>query len=226
MLRFFKRHKILAILLIIVLLWGIVFMCEYRRSSWYSEEQHAKRIAKRLEKDENKLNYKDGSSYESFNVYSLYDENNKLEYFLVEYEPYGFDFLEMRDYEIRPLLLKGWGVSMYFKSLQGIIESWSPYTKDLTKSQPEPDRDKKWILDERGNKIEYTKSPYYISGHINDKKYLLRGDDGFILAVKQGDLYINLISGVSFDINSEEDCNEQATMSMQFIPKPAYFDLR
>lgn len=226
MLRFFKRHKILAILLIIVLLWGIVFMCEYRRSSWYSEEQHVKRITKRLGKDENKWNYKDGSSYESFNVYPLYNEDDDLEYFLVEYDPYGFGFLEMRDYEIRPFLLKGWGVSMYFKSLPDVIESWSPHTKDLTNSQPEPDRDKKWILDESGNKIEYGKSPYYISGHINDKKYLIRGDGGFIFAVNQGELYINLISGVSFDINSEKDCSEQATVRMQFIPKPAYFDLR
>ena len=217
MLRFFKRHKILAILLIIVLLWGIVFMCEYRRSSWYSEEQHAKRIAKRLEKDENKLNYKDGSSYESFNVYSLYDENNKLEYFLVEYEPYGFDFLEMRDYEIRPLLLKGWGVSMYFKSLQGIIESWSPYTKDLTKSQPEPNRDKKWILDENGNKIVYTRSPYYITGHINDKKYFIKIESGdYICAVKQGDKFLNLISGLTFDASNDSSIKEQASIFCGF----------
>ena len=217
MLKFFKRHKILAILLIIVLLWGIVFMCEYRRSSWYSEEQHAKRIAKRLEKDENKLNYKDGSSYESFNVYSLYDENNKLEYFLVEYEPYGFDFLEMRDYEIRPLLLKGWGVSMYFKSLQGIIESWSPYTKDLTKSQPEPNRDKKWILDENGNKIVYTRSPYYITGHINDKKYFIKIESGdYICAVKQGDKFLNLISGLTFDASNDSSIKEQASIFCGF----------
>ena len=95
MLKFFKRHKILAILLIIVLLWGIVFMCEYRRSSWYSEEQHIKRVSKRIDNHFKDWKYGNGERYESYKVYPLYEKDDTLQYFLVEFEPFGFSVIRL-----------------------------------------------------------------------------------------------------------------------------------
>ena len=218
MLKFFKRHKILAILLIIVLLWGIVFMCEYRRSSWYSEEQHIKRVSKRIDNHFKDWKYGNGERYESFKVYPLYEKDDTLQYFLVEFEPFGFVFIYLDKYERRTVILGILSKSMYREgNIYDDDNPWSPYVKDLTKSQPEPHRDKKWILDENGNKIVYTRSPYYITGHINDKKYFIKIESGdYICAVKQGDKFLNLISGLTFDASNDSSIKEQASIFCGF----------
>ena len=78
---------------------------------------------------------------------------------------------------------------------------WSPYVKDETNSQPEPDRDKSWILDENGERIFYTKSPYFVTGNIDEKKYLIETNtsDKFICAVKKDGKFVNLISGLEVE---------------------------
>ncbi len=213
MLKFFKRHKILAILLIIVLLWGIVFMCEYRRSSWYSEEQHIKRLNKRVENSYKNWNYLNGEHYESFKIYPLYEKDDTLRYFLVEFEPFGFTCIYINKYELNRQLLLFFRKSMYTEGdLYRDEYPCSPLVEV-------PYKGDKPILNENGNKVEFVRSPYYVSGHINEKKYFIHCGSGayYICAIKQGNEFINTVDGNIVDLDNEESLNEQAKIAMPFF---------
>ena len=212
MLRFFKKHKILAILLIIVLLWGIVFMCEYRRSSWYSEEQHIKRLNKRVENRYKNWNYLNGEHYESFKIYPLYEKDDTLRYFLVEFEPFGFTCIYINKYELNRQFLLFFRKSMYTEgSLYYDEYLCSPYIH-TSSSGDDP------ILDDNGKKIEFVKSPYYLSGNIDEKKYFIECAPGdFICAIKQGDEFINVIDGKRFNLSDSNSFDEQVKIFMGFF---------
>ena len=212
MLKFFKRHKILAILLIIVLLWGIVFMCEYRRSSWYSEEQHIKRLNKRVENRYKNWNYLNGEHYESFKIYPLYDENDELKYFLVEFEPFGFTFICIKEYELNTQLIVAFRKSMYKVSL--LYRDEYPCCPVVGV----PYNDDKPILDENGNRVKLVKSPYYVNGHIKERKYFIRCASGayYVCAIKQGDEFINVIDGKPVNVNGDSSYHDQAKIFAVF----------
>ena len=214
MLRFFKKHKILAILLIIVLLWGIVFMCEYRRSSWYSEEQHIKRLNKRVENRYKNWNYLNGEHYESFKIYPLYDKNDELKYFLVEFEPFGFTFICIKEYELNTQLIVAFRKSMY-KVSSPLYSNERPCYPFLAT----PSSEDIPIFDENGNRIEFVKSPYYESGNINGKKYFIPSKIRAycICAVKQGNKFINVINGKPIDMNGDNSYFEQAKIYAPFF---------
>lgn len=213
MLRFFKKHKILAILLIIVLLWGIVFMCEYRRSSWYSEEQHIKRLNKRVENGYKNWNYLNGEHYESFKIYPLYDENDTLKYFLVEFEPLGFTFVRVNEYELNRQFIGFFRKSMYTKGrLYRDDLPYTPFVETLSSVEMP-------ILDENKNKVEFVKSPYYVGGYINEKKYFIncKTSGYYICAVKRGDNFVNAVDGKPFDINGDNSYYEQVKIYTSFF---------
>ena len=220
MLKFFKRHKILAILLIIVLLWGIVFMCEYRRSSWYSEEQHIKRVSKRIDNHFKDWKYGNGERYESYKVYPLYEKDDTLQYFLVEFEPFGFSVIRLNKYERRRnVLFRAYSVSMYLEG--GIYDdkrTWSPNNDDLTIDKSQSNADMK---DDKEIKIGYSKSPYFVTGYINDKKYFIKYDGGrYICAIKKGNKFVNLISGAEFDVEKSESLEKQSIIRFSFPFSP------
>ena len=192
------------------------------RASSFTEEEHIQRITERIKKrDPKRLGFPEGETYQDFEVYPLYNEDDKLQYFLVEFEPYGFMFIALRD-EIVIMA----HTSLYFlsssSSIYGEENPWSPYVKDETNSQPDPDRDKSWILDENGERIFYTKSPYFVTGNINEKKYFWRVESGnYICAIKNDTGFINLISGKQVDGSSFKG---ESTIGVSFINKKN-FDL-
>ena len=104
-----------------------------KKTSYYSEEKHLERIKNRIEKNI----IKNLSEYTDFSVYPLYNQNDELNLFLVEFEPSDFLFIFLRDENWKGLSCFGVSTSMYRMST--IHTEWSPYTVDETDSQPYPD---------------------------------------------------------------------------------------
>ena len=206
------------------------------RASSFTEEEHIQRITERIKKrDPKRLGFPEGETYQDFQVYPLYNEDDKLEYALIEYEPYGFDFVMIQD---EPPVLTAWlhaNISMYVIALDvyGICDPWTPYIRD--KNSPLlPSLKEGWtssrtgelILDENGEIILYNRSPYFVIDNTAKKKYLLKTNDSFeyICAVKKDQKFVNLISGLEFKESKEYIYEENATLRITFRPS-RYFDL-
>lgn len=217
--KFFHVITVLILILSVCMLGG----CS-KKVSDFTEEEHIRRVTERIEKQV----MTDSTKYIGFSVYPLYNEDDELQYFLVEYEPYGFMFIQPKDEEWKGLSCLGVSTSMYRVSnvYTGDDEygTWSPYTIDETNSQPFPETDKRWKVDEDGNRICYTKSPYYVTQNINERKYLLRSDKGFICAIKKDDAFINLVSSIEINISNGDLTKKQATLNITFIANKR-FDL-
>lgn len=179
----------------------------------YTTEQHIQRITKRLDGRFKNWVYEDGSRFTDFEVYPLYDENEELKYFLIEFEPYGFIFVELRHEESIVFSWLGFRRSMYGLSTIYGEDDWSPYTIDETTGE------RLWIVDENGEKISYSKSPYSVTQNEDERKYLLRSNRSaeYICAVKNGETFINLIGGNEIDVSNGDLQKNQPTLYIGFI---------
>ena len=218
--------NILAFLLLFCM--GITFTGCNKNIDDFSIEEHIQRFTERIEKRDLKWGYPEGETYQNFEVYPVYDANEELKYFLVEFEPYGFVFIYIKD---EPPILTSFlyaNKSMYVVSadLYGKKNPWTPYTRD--KNSPKlPSLIEGWestkkgdlILDENGEMIIYDKSPYFVTGNIDEKKYLLETDCSyeFICAVKKDGKFINLISGLYLDNLENYNSEEEATIVTRYI---------
>ena len=194
----------------------------------FTVEEHIQRISERIEKSNSHWGYSKGETYEDFEVYPLYNKKDELKYFLVEFAPYGFVFVSVRD---EPPIFESFfyaNKSMYVVStdMYGKKQPWTPYTKD--KNSPtlpsliegcSTERTGEVILDESGNIIIYDKSPYFVTGNVDEKKYLLETDCSyeFICAVKKDGEFINLISGLVLPDSEEYSYENHATLTVRFI---------
>ena len=163
-------RKIASIVLVIVCLFSICFSFGCEKASSYTEEEHIARITERVLSKGTTWGFPEDKPYHSFEVYPLFNENEELQFFLVEYEPYGFSFIMLTDEDFFACFS---GITMYLMSSEFTAENvWSPYIRDLSFSQPYPNQDKQWILDEYGQKINYNKSPFYVYDKNKVEKYL------------------------------------------------------
>ena len=198
--------KVLLILLLIVSTFGLTGCVS---SDVYSEEKHMERIAKRVEK----YFIIDDYEYTSFEMYKLYDENDEFKYILVEFEPYGFLFVQIREKSM-PII----GSHMYSVYLD---KSWCRYYYEGIDEETELP-----IIvyekDENGEIIRYNCSPFKEANVLNEKKYALRvkvdGASSYILAVKRGDKYLNLVSMQLFEYKSSYIDEKPATYYFFFVP--------
>ena len=195
----------LRVIICLLCLFSYCFLFGYDLVSQYTIEEHVQRITERISK-------KDFSwvlTYESFEVYPLYDLNEQVNVCLVEFEPSGFVFVHLRD---EPQLLcnvTGAGTSMYKRSdfYCAGQSSWSPYIVD-------DNYEKHYFLDERGWEFIYYKSPYRVAQVLDEKKYLIETDDhgSYICAIKKGGEYINLMNGCNVDIKDRIRWEENAVL--------------
>ena len=172
------------------------------RASSFTEEEHIQRITERIKKRDTIWGFSENETHQNFQVYPLYNEDDELNYCLVEFDPRNFLFVRISDVKPSFFYLFFEAPSMYVLSNTYWQDfPWSPYVKDETNSQPDPDKDKSWILDENGERIFYTKSPYFVTGNIDEKKYLIEtnSSDKFICAVKKDGKFVNLISGLEVE---------------------------
>ncbi len=202
-------RRIASIVLVIVCLFSICFSFGCDKASNYTEEEHIARITERIKNKD----FSWALTYESFEVYPLYNQNEEVEYFLVEFEPFGFMFVLLIDTQYSTCLLR---TSMYKRSsffCEG-QRTWSPYSRDETTG------DKVYFLDENGERIIHTKSPYYVTQNMNSKKYLLessRGSAEYICAVKKDETYVNLINGSILSTEEKLDFQKHATIYVDVI---------
>jgi len=164
------------------------------KASDYTEEEHVQRVTERVEKKYKDSDLWNGRRYDDYTVYPLYSEDEVLTHFLVEFEPYGFVIvLLLKEESISPSCILS--VSMYKQINMYIKGTWSPYWI------VEENRQREYFLDEDGQVLTYNKSPYYVAGKMNERKYLLNPDSGDnICAVKEGDVFVNLMNGTTIDV--------------------------
>ena len=199
-----KKIIRITILLIILITIPTTIMC--RSSCMYSEKGHYRRIQKRIEE-----RFIETGVHKEYELYPLYDENDKLKYFVVDF-PTNYHIIKINEYDLSCL-----GVSMYTLSINN---PWQRYVLENGEKVYEKDKD--------GNDIFYNQSPYKVAGIKDEKRYLIRvrqdSNSGYIPAVKRGDKYLNLISMKEEEIvlKSNEQINE--TWAISCIYKP-YFDL-
>jgi hypothetical protein len=165
-----KRICLIAFLLIFTLL--ALSGCN-RKPSDFTEEEHIQRVTERIKAkyvdgDEKLRPYDkpvdDGIIYDKvkatdFDVFPLYDENDTLKYFLVEFEPYGFIYVFLRDEQPKVFSCIGTSTGMYVLSSREGEPLWSRYKIDETNNQSPPDTDIQWEVDECGERIFYDASP-------------------------------------------------------------------
>ena len=141
-----------------------------------------------------------------------------LKYFLVEFQPYGFTYILLRDEQLKVFFWLGASTSMYMLSCTEGEPLWSHYKINETNNQSLAGAEIIWEVDDDGERVLYDRSPYSIADVEQEKKYLLFSDNGYISAVKKAGQYFNLIS---MDL---VDDNKQATTGISFINKK-HFDL-
>lgn len=137
----------------------------------------------------------------------MYNENDELTHFVVEFEPYGFVWVELHT---ETYLKNHYGyIGMYWIDESYLTDDWRRYRVSLDDTEPEPYEGHSWIrdddysyssqnryyeVDDNGDYIENNKSPYSLAGVENSKLYWLKTYLGGIPAIKEGDYYINLVS--------------------------------
>ena len=199
-----KKIIKITILLIILITIPTTIMC--RSSCMYSEKGHYRRIQKRIEE-----RFIETGVHKEYELYPLYDENDKLKYFVVDF-PTNYHIIKINEYDLSCL-----GVSMYTLSINN---PWQRYVLENGEKVYEKDKD--------GNDIFYKQSPYKVAGIKDEKRYLIEVSQGssssYVPAVKRGDKYLNLISMKEEEIvlKSNEQINETWTISCIYKP---YFDL-
>ncbi len=182
--KFFISIAIILVVVIVVPLFVFTFQI---KAEWLSEEQHAKRITRRIEK-KIKSGYYDATGFEVYPVYTLDEE---LRYFLVEFEPKGHTYI---------LLTNAWTFGGMYKRASGRTYRWNPCSvEELGKTQ-------NVIFDyyENGSKIVTVQSPYRYRGKLNEKKYLLEFyTTSLVPAVKNGNNFVNLYADYEFTVDGE-----------------------
>ena len=214
-----KKKKIVlcVVLAVVIALLAILGVRIIKGSSWsYTEEQHLQRISKLVEK----RYMGEKSEYTSYEVFPLYDQNEKMKYCIVEFEPYGFVWVKINDFA----LLK----SLYTRYDESASQKWSRYDYIDTTKSLDSDENKKWETDESGERVYYDVSPYKAAGVKDEKRYLItiKQESYYttIPAVKHGDKFLNLMDMKEFEYVEESKIFIYPYFFTGFPPK-SFFDL-
>jgi len=148
----------------------------------YSEEEIIEEVHRLI----NLKYFNNNNKYEytSYELYPVYNDKDIMEYLLIEFEPYGFVFIQIR-YEAK------FSSNSKFLSCgtdREIYKGWSKYEIKNGISIYERDENKKYIY--------YNISPFKKEGFLNEKKYLIQiayNSYYYIPAIKVENKYLNLI---------------------------------
>lgn len=185
----------------------------------YTEAQHLERVSARVEK----YFMTEDSGYTGYTVYPLYNENDKLSYFLVEFEPVGFVYIKLNEYHSQ--ILQNMGLrSMYcYDWSYSVDQTWSRYRisdhevmkyNDGTWEDSDPYPEQGWKYDENkdgysdncfrrwetnaiGDFVCHKESPFKLLNITDEKRYLImiKGNDfGYMPTVIRDGNWYNLIS--------------------------------
>ena len=219
------KVKKIIVAMILAVITAFCFAGCAEKASDFSDEEHFERVAKLVEK----RYMQDSEDYTGYKLYSLYNENDKLAFFLVDLEPRGYVYIQINEKD----LSKSGGRSMYTRNYE---ESWiwRRYTVEIghdaymtnNSGQTVCCEDTKWITDENGEITDYYDSHFKVANIGEEKRYLLKihqnGHYGFIPAVKRGEQYLNLVSMELMDYESQIEEKKYAVVSLLFVPKAEY----
>lgn len=197
----------IAIFIIVDLLGGIIY------ADLYTVNQHNKRVSQRLDK-----HYVNNGKFQSYEIYNLYDEYEKVIGFLIEFNTGDFEYILINK-KMR-LMGQPFSPSMYVIASLNYDKTigWSNYLVcDSLEQYPEG----KWIKDSNyesnhvlwranndGEQVYYKNNPFKVANFEMEKKYLLKSNDGrYFPAIKQNSFYINLINYES--VKSGNEITEQ-----------------
>jgi len=213
-----KKIVILCVVLAVVTaLLAILGVRIIKGSSWaYTEEQHLQRISKLVEK----RYMGEKSEYTSYEVFPLYDQNKKMKYCIVEFEPYGFVWVKINDNDFN--------YGMYSRREMD-KNGWSRYEYIDTTQTSSSEDNIKWETDEGKERIYYKESPYKVAGISDERRYVVTIIQAIhypstVPAVKRGDKYLNLMDMKEFEYVPESETFVYPYFSMSVPPKH-HFDL-
>lgn len=213
-----KKTIILCVVLAIVIaLLAVLGVRIIKGSSWaYTEEQHLQRISKLVEK----RYMGEKSEYTSYEVFPLYDQNEKMKYCIVEFEPYGFVWVKINDNDFN--------YGMYSRREMD-KNGWSRYEYIDTTQTSSSEDNIKWETDEGKERIYYKESPYKVAGISDERRYVVTIIQAIhypstVPAVKRGDKYLNLMDMKEFEYVPESETFVYPYFSMSVPPKH-HFDL-
>lgn len=151
---------------------GISTLCA-KKVSDFTVEEHADGIRERLDRRIPEWEDRYDFEVDRYEIFPLYNLQEQLTYFLVEFEPIGFLIIRLdNEFGTELSVIPG---SMYSPS--EIVFDWEPFTiNDLGERIYYYDNDE--IL-------SYNKSPFYICNTLNERKYLLYVNGNYILCVKK-----------------------------------------
>ena len=214
-----KKKTILlcVVLAVVIALLAILGVRIIKGSSWaYTEEQHLQRISKLVEK----RYMGEKSEYTSYEVFPLYDQNEKMKYCIVEFEPYGFVWVKINDNDFN--------YGMYSRREMD-KNGWSRYEYIDTTQTSSSEDNIKWETDEGKKRIYYKESPYKVAGISDERRYVVTIIQAIhypstVPAVKRGDKYLNLMDMKEFEYVPESETFVYPYFSMSVPPKH-HFDL-
>ena len=224
-----KKIVILCVVLAVVIalltpvaVWATQFVIEATKkenaASYYTEEQHLKRISELVEK----RHENGGFYYTSYELFPLYDQNEEMHYCIVEFKPYGFVWIKINERNLNYKGLNG----MYTRCE---VDGWSRYEYIDTTQTSSSEDSIKWETNEAGERIYYKDSPYKVADIKDEKRYFLtikqgKYRDTLIPAVKRGDKYLNLMDMKEFKYIPESATFAYPYFGTYFVPK-SHFDL-
>lgn len=181
-----------------------------KKVSDFTVNEHEDRLRERLDRRIPKWEEYYDFNVDEYEIFPLYDLQDNLVYFLVEFNPIGFLIIRLRnEYGTELSMIPG---SMYSPS--EIVFNWSPYTINEEKDEIYHYKD--------GKIISYNKSPFFVHGTLNEKKYLLLVDGNAIMCVKQNGIYINQVNGeVIGDYFTLDDLKTQPYVNFHYFDKIA-----
>ena len=214
-------------ILIVILITSIVLGCYgYLSMDMYTDEQHLASITEKYNERISRYTYSDGGKVDDFIVYPLYNEKEELSMFLIEMEPYGFEFVMVKaDNRFSDMLLSCRGRSMYRVSFtdygfDGGYDVWEKYNANEENGEIVP------MLNENGERVFYRKSPFYVTRNITERKYLIQTKKThYIFAIKKDGEFINLISGKIVNVKNskvEDLYDKQATLQITYLDYPNF----
>lgn len=180
-------------------------------SDFYTTEQHVKRISARVQE-----RFIDTGEHESFRLYPLYNQDEKITHFLVEFPSDGYLYVKLSFKLI-------FGHDMYLCNNDTEYSPWFRYR--YTMDSPVYDDSIRWLyagdglevdrdnstmsrdayveVNEEGKAIERTVSHFVAAGiGEEERRYLIEtSEHDYIPAVKRDGKFLNLVSMELCEIN-------------------------
>ena len=152
--------------------------------------------------------------YTGLTVYPLYDENDEMQYFLIDLEPSGYAYVRSNLKLRNSMSCLDKIVANYGEYTVSYGEPWFRYYRNETDTD----------YDLRDAEILYEDSHFKVANIGDEKRYLLNcsksGAKEYMPAVKRGDKYLNLVSMELYDPDNPFNC--EPTGFIHFVPHKAF----